>query len=159
MITFFTIIFSIFIIYTIFYFSNLENNYYKEKKDILRIFSSFLSDIKVDKNDNNINPINIENTKNNIIHFSNRLIKIQKMYFRLKFFLKNKQLIENEWKYIFELTNMFNDWLNNWIEFHKKELWYLENSIWEQEKNTKNISFKNTLELQRKRIDFYRNKI
>ena len=81
------------------------------------------------------------------------------MYFRLKFFLKNKQLIENEWKYIFELTNMFNDWLNNWIEFHKKELWYLENSIWEQEKNTKNISFKNTLELQRKRIDFYRNKI
>ena len=141
------------------YLSNFWKEYFKEKKDIMRIFSSFLSDIKVDKLDWSIKPINIEDTKNNILYFSKRLLKIQKLYFYNKKINNNFDINEEEKKYIIDITKMFMDWLNNWLQFHKSELEKLSKTLWNQEKHTKNIEFKSVIELQKKRLEYYSSRL
>ncbi|MDD2871756.1 MAG: hypothetical protein PHS49_07250 [Candidatus Gracilibacteria bacterium] len=159
MIIFFTIFVLVLFIFIAGTLSGLETDYYTEKKDIMRIFSSFLSDIKVDKTDQKIDPINIENTQNNILYFSKRLIKIQKLYIYNKKIKKDFDKDEQEKKYIIEITKLFMDGLNDWLKYHKTELEQLTSNLGNQEKNTKNIDFKSAIELQKKRIEIHTSKI
>lgn len=139
--------------------SSLQWDYFKEKVDIMRIISSFLSDVKVDKTDKSINPINLENTKNNILYFSKRLLKMQKLYFYNKKMNNDFDENEDEKRYLLEVLKLFNEWLNNWLDFHKNELENLTESLQDQEQQTKNIAFKSALDLQRNRIYTYSQKI
>lgn len=159
MIIFFTIFVLVLFIFIAWYISGLESDYFTEKKDIMRIFSSFLSDIKVDKTDKKIDSINIENTQNNILYFSERLLKMQKLYIYNKKTKKDFDKDEQEKKYIIEITKLFMDWLNDWLKYHKTELEQLTSNLWNQEKNTKNIDFKSAIELQKKRIEIHTSKI
>ncbi len=159
MFIFVSVIVLIVIFWLIIKISSLQWDYFKEKVNIMRILSSFLSDVKVDKTDKSINPINLENTKNNILYFSKRLLKMQKLYFYNKKMNNDFDENEEEKRYLLEVLKLFNEWLNNWLEFHKNELENLTESLQDQEQKTKNISFKSALDLQRNRIYTYSQKI
>lgn len=91
--------------------------YKVQKRDIKRVYSSLLSDIKVDMTDNKIDWYTIENIGNDIVYFEERIIKLQKA------FLESTNSI-NEWerKWLIKFSLNFINVLNHWLEFHSKEL-------------------------------------
>jgi len=137
------------------YYKIEKNNYLIQKRNILRIYSSFLSDIFVDRNDNKIDAENIENIWNNIIYFLKRIEKIQKVFI----FIENNKLkkenkfinIEKKWLLIFCID--FIEQLNNWQEFHKKELSNFKKELDLSHKNFDIKNFKSNLELHKKNIE------
>lgn len=159
MIIIFSIVALVILFIVIWKISSLQWDYFKEKVNIMRIFSSFLTDLKLDKTDKNMNPTNIENTRNNILYFSKRLVKIQELYAYNKKINKNFDENEEEKTYILEVVKIFNESMNNWLDFYKSELENLTESLQDKEQQTKNIAFKRALDLQRRRINMYSQKM
>ena len=145
----------LYIIFFIKYYKIEKNNFLVQKRNILRVYSSFLSYTFLDKNDNKIDAENIENIWNNIIYFMRRIEKIQKVFI----FIENNKLkkdkkfinIEKKWLLIFCID--FIEQLNNWQEFHKKELSNLKKELDISHKKFDIKNLKSNLELHKKIIE------
>ncbi len=113
MLEIFILFFSIFWIYFFFFrktYKKEKVSFLVQKRDILRVYSSLLSDINVDKNDWKISPENIENIWNDLIYFMKRIEKIQKSF---KFILmknnskKENNFLEENKKWLFDFSLEF----------------------------------------------------
>lgn len=164
MVILYFLIFCIFIYFLFIkkYYSKEKEKYFREKRDITRVYSSFLSDIFVDKNDNFINSKNIENIEKNIINFIKRVEKIQGIYLYLQNninSLEEKEIIFIEKKWILEFSLWFVKKLDDWLVFHKKELFNLVKKLEKQSEKTKIENFKWNLLLHKKLIENQINEI
>lgn len=142
--------------FNFFTFKWKKERFLEEKRDILRVFSSLLSDINVDKNNWKIEPENIENIWNDLIYFMKKIEKIQKLLTKIT----NEELLNNNLekekiflkenkKWLFNFSLEFIKKTKKWQNFHKKELLKLIKKIdflsFSIEKNSENKLIKNTL--------------
>lgn len=153
----------VFLILIFIYFLFIKKYYIKEKKtfliqkrDIIRVYSSFLSDIFVDRNDKIIDAKNIENIEHDIIFFMKRIEKIQKTFLFLQKksdVLEKENFISIEKKWILDFSLDFVKKLDNWLAFHKDELINLLNNLQKQSDKTNIQNFKWNLLLHKQRIE------
>ena len=61
----------------------MEQKYLDLKKQISRVYSSILSDMRVDRNDGSISPTNIRDIEESIVAFTRRVEEINSVFLKL----------------------------------------------------------------------------
>lgn len=135
------------------YIFSFESTYLKNKTDLLRIYTSLVSDMRIDTKDKAIHPKNIEDIKNSILYFSKRIIKLQKTFLMLKKVKKDDSFIEQERNFIITVSTDFKKLLQTWLEYHKEELQFLSNELNTIKKDIKGNDFLGNVELHQKIIE------
>ena len=121
------------------------------------MYSSILSDMRVDRNDGSISPTNIRDIEESIVAFTRRVEEINSVFLKLTHSWIHRGFIEKEKEWIMDFSQSFVESLSNWLDFHESELSNLEATISEIE--TDNESLDNTLLLRKKSLEIQMNQI
>ena len=103
----------------------MKEQYLHNKRRVLRMYSSVLSDMRVDRNDKKISSSNLENIWEWIANFSEEFEKLQKEFINIDRENDREGFLMQEGEELLSLSIEFGQTLKQWLEFHKKELSWL----------------------------------
>lgn len=125
----------------------MKQEFLHNKTRLLRIYSSVLSDMRVDRGDKKMSSINFQNIWEWISNFSKRLEELQLLFSDLQkvSYLKKSDFLSSEGPWIINFSQEFSNLLNDWLLFHKSELDWLSHWIQKIDDSVDNISLKKSL--------------
>ena len=125
----------------------MKQEFLHNKTRLLRIYSSVLSDMRVDRGDKKMSSINFQNIWEWISNFSKRLEELQLLFSDLQkvSYLKKSDFLSSEGPWIINFSQEFSNLLNDWLLFHKSELDWLSHWIQKIDASVDNISLKKSL--------------
>ena len=135
----------------------MEQKYLDLKKQIARVYSSILSDMRVDRNDGYISPTNIRDIEESIVAFTRRVEEINNVFLKLTHSWIHRDFIEKEKEWLVDFSRGFVESLYTWLDFHKSELSNLEATISEIETDSESLD--NMLLLRKKSLEIQMNQI